>query len=420
MPFKDIHIVATEPQAAFYALTCRYPAFVGGYGSGKSETMLNQAIIDASMGADALVALYTTSYDQVRLNLGPRLLLKLQQFGIPYDYNKTENFITTHTPQFGNFVLRSLDAPERIIGYESFRAHIDEIDILPVHQANMAWDKILGRNRQVLNNNREAINRISAYSTPEGFKFLYNRWVKNKIDGYELIQASSRSNPKLRIDYIESLEASYPPHLVEAYIEGRFVNLTSGTIYKSFNRDTCNSTETVRPLETLYIGCDFNVTKMAAIVAVKRLNASYHVVNEFFNLYDTPDLIASIKSRYPLHHIVIYPDASGASRKSVNASVSDIALLELAGFEVRAPKRNPFVKDRILAANSAFHNKSLYINTAMCPNLTESLEHQAYADNGEPDKTSGHDHLNDALGYFVVYEMPVHRPVAEIFGSYVT
>jgi hypothetical protein len=38
-----------------------------------------------------------------------------------------------------------------------------------------------------------------------------------------------------------------------------------------------------------------------------------------------------------------------------------------------------------------------------CRKLIESLEMQSYSEKGEPDKTAGHDHMPDALGY------PCHR-----------
>jgi hypothetical protein len=47
------------------------------------------------------------------------------------------------------------------------------------------------------------------------------------------------------------------------------------------------------------------------------------------------------------------------------------------------------------------------INTDRCPHLTESLEQQAYDTNGEPDKTTGHDHTNDAAGYFINQRYPI-------------
>ena len=45
------------------------------------------------------------------------------------------------------------------------------------------------------------------------------------------------------------------------------------------------------------------------------------------------------------------------------------------------------------------------------------LEQQAYDDNGEPDKKSGHDHQNDATGYPIAYEMPIRKPVSNIVIS---
>jgi hypothetical protein len=52
------------------------------------------------------------------------------------------------------------------------------------------------------------------------------------------------------------------------------------------------------------------------------------------------------------------------------------------------------------------------VNTDACPTYTASLEQQAYDEHGEPDKKTGHDHTNDAGGYFVSFRWPVAKPVA--------
>lgn len=171
--------------------------------------------------------------------------------------------------------------------------------------------------------------------------------------------------------------------------------------------------------EPLYIGMDFNVGKMAAVAHVKREGMPC-AVDEIVNAYDTPDMIRRIKERYwkyeggkyrPTCQIRIYPDASGDSRRSVNASQTDIALLREAGFVVCVNSSNPPVKDRINAMNSMFCNalgeRRYKVNPDTCPSYTEALEQQPWAANGEPDKTTGHDHVNDAAGYFIVKEYPV-------------
>jgi hypothetical protein len=130
-------------------------------------------------------------------------------------------------------------------------------------------------------------------------------------------------------------------------------------------------------------------------------------------MYDTPEMIRIIQNRYGDHQVYIYPDASGKSRKTVDASKSDIALLEQAGFWVRVNKRNPMVKDRILAMNAALESGRVKVNAAKCQVTAECLEQQVYK-NGEPDKSNGRDHQNDATTYPIAYEMPIVKPVAHV------
>lgn len=408
-----IRISATKPQHDFHALTCKHPAFVAGFGSGKSETMLNQAIIDSSASSSSLIGIYEPTYDLVRLIVAPRLEQKLHDFGISYKYNKSENIVYTSSPNFGDFVLRTLDNPSRIVGYETYRAHIDEIDTLSEDKAREAWIKILARNRQAPLDIEKPFNRVSVYTTPEGFRFVYKTWKKNPKPDYEMIQASTLSNPYLPEDYVDALRAAYPEQLIDAYINGEFVNLTSGTVYNNYDRKLNDTNREWNGKEPVFIGMDFNVGQMAAVVHVKDPEGP-RAVDEISNGYDTPDMIRLIKERYRDCSIRVYPDASGGSRKSVDASKTDIALLEQAGFSVIYNKKNPFVKDRVLSMNLAFCNnsgeRSYLVNANKCPNYADCLEQQVWADNGEPDKKAGNDHMNDAGGYFVSFEYPIIKP----------
>ena len=112
--------------------------------------------------------------------------------------------------------------------------------------------------------------------------------------------------------------------------------------------------------------------------------------------------------------IRIYPDATGRGRKTVDASTSDIALLEAAGFVVYANKSNPLVKDRVISANNAFQTMRLFVNDEKCPELAKCFEQLAYNDNGEPDKKSNLDHLPDAGTYPIAYEMPIVKPATNL------
>lgn len=411
---RTLRMTMTQPQAEFFQLTEKYPLFCGGFGVGKTETLLNCALRDALESPKALIAMYEPTYDLVSMILAPRMEEKLTDLGLKYRYNKQKNIIRPLGGFCGSFVMRTLDNPARIIGYESYRAHVDEIDTLKPKHALEAWRKIIARNRQRPKGVESPFNRVSAYSTPEGFRFAYDTWVKNVKPGYRMIQAPTRSNPFLPADYIDSLRESYPPQLIAAYLEGQFVNLTSGSVYPEFSRTLNHLPAVALKDEPVHIGMDFNVNKMAAVVFVIRDDLPV-AVSELVNVRDTPKMAELIKSRFKDagHPVTIYPDASGQNTSSKGASVSDLSILRDAGFKVQAPSTNPRVKDRVNAVNALILNdkgiRRLKVNVNACPTYVEGLEQQCYDDHGEPDKSTGHDHTNDASGYFCNFKWPVKR-----------
>jgi hypothetical protein len=308
-----------------------------------------------------------------------------------------------------------MQLPQTIVGFKVGNALVDEIDVMDTNKASLAWNKIIGRLRW-----EDAPNRVSVTTTPEGYKFVYQRFVMDRTANYGLVQASTYDNEaNLPEGYIESLADTYNPELRAAYLNGQFVNLFSGTVYKSYERKKCASRETIQPRDRIAIGVDFNVTNMSAVCYVVRDNV-WHAVDELTGIYDTPELIATIKQKYPEHHIRVYPDASGASRKTVDASVSDISLLMSAGLAVYAHKSNPLVKDRVIAANVAFDKGLVKVNELLCPEYARCLEQLAYDANGAPDKKSNLDHLPDAGTYPIAYEMPVVKPAASLSIKFVS
>ena len=402
MPIK-----LTRPQWEFFHKTCRFPAFVAGYAAGKTECKLTCAMRDKFIdGPSSSIALYDPTYDLARLNTIPRLCEMLETMPVEWNHDKQSNIITIKN--YGQFIIRTLENPARIVAYEVWRSHVDELDTLREEQASDAWNRIIARNRQVLPSG--ATNRVSVYTTPEGFRYVYKRWVAQGGPDYQIVQAPTASNPHLPPGYIDSLRASYPAALLDAYLEGKFVNLTAGNVYNAYNRDRNRSRETVQAGEPLHIGVDFNVTNMSAVIHVIR-DGNPHAVAELVGLYDTPSLCEAIKGRYSAHHVTVYPDASGGARKTVNAAISDIVLMKQAGFTVRANASNPAIKDRVAAANLMFERGAYMVNPDTCREYTAALEQLAYDKNGLPDKSSGYDHIVDSATYAIAYLFPIQRRV---------
>lgn len=401
------------PQYQFVVSKAKFPAMVAGYGAGKTEAGVIRALRLKFEYPDQNVGYYLPTYDLIKQIVFPRIEELLVEYGYAYFLNTSDKELTIYGMK-GKMIFRTMDKPERIIGYEHAHAIVDELDTLKTDKAAEVWRKIVARNRQKTPDGSR--NTIAVATTPEGFKFVYDRWKRKPMKGSQIIKASTVSNAaNLPEDYIDTLRDTYTDAMLEAYIEGEFVNLTQGSVYPEFDRKLNACRSVVKSGETLHIGIDFNVGHMAAVVHVLR-DGQPRAVDEFVDLLDTPALIAAIQAKYQhegitqKHRVIAYPDATGKSRKSCNASQSDIALLKQARFMVLAKSTNPFVKDRVAAFNKLIHKggKRLYkVNIDACPHLVEGLEKQAYNKNGEPDKTSGIDHVIDAPGYFVAYRFPI-------------
>lgn len=403
-------IELSKEQYEFVSSPYKYSAFVAGYGSGKTFVGCSKTCIHFCKYPQINSGYFAPTYTDIRDIFYPSIEEVAALFGFDVDIkvgNKEVHFYRGRW-YYGTCICRSMNHPTSIVGFKIGHALIDELDVLPTEKAELAWNKIAARMRYNIDGLK---NSIDVTTTPEGFKFTYKKFVSEKTESYNVVHASTKSNAaNLPADYYKTLEETYPKSVRDAYLEGNFVNMVSGSVYGAFDRAAHNSNEKIRDGEPLYIGQDFNVCNMTSCVFVRRDNG-LHAVSELIGIYDTPDLIRVLKERFNGHAIQIYPDASGESRHSVNASESDISLLRQAGFVVRVNSRNPFVKDRVLSVNKAFELGKLHINIKTCKSVSEAIEKQAYDKNGEPDKKTGFDHAADAFGYPVVYEMPVVKPV---------
>ena len=419
----------TPPQEKFMMLGDKFPLFVAGFGSGKSTTECVSILNDLSIPHYGVMKIgaYAPTYDLLKLITIPYLCEYLEDMGIGFKLNRSDFILTLENDD--QIILRSLDNPARIVGYQTFRAHIDEIDTLTEVKATEAWNKVIARNRQMIpildsdfkpildDEGKEIghLNRVSAYTTPEGFRFAYKRWEKDPVDGYVKVKAATYSNPHLPADYVDSLRASYPAGLIDAYIEGEFVNLVGQSVYPKFNRELHDSKEVVKPHDILEVGMDFNVIHGAAVIHVLRDGVPY-AVDEIHGAYDTDEQIAILKQRYPAHVVNIYPDATGDKRTSSNTTQSDIAKLRAAGFNVFSDHANPPIKDRVMSYNAMIMNGlgeiRYYVNVDACPHLTNALEQQVWTENGVPDKSNGLDHIVDGGGYYIFYRFGITRAIA--------
>jgi hypothetical protein len=381
-----------------------------GYGAGKTRALCAKAVMLAAANQGFIGAVMEPTGPLIRDIWQTDFDDFLDAYGIPYTFRASPlPEYMLHLPGGDTKILcRSFENWSRIIGLNLAWVLADEIDTVTPSIANKAFPKILGRLRS------GNVRQFGAASTPEGFRWMWNTFgsdeAKARPDRH-LIKMRTADNPHLPPDFIERLEANYDPSLLRAYLDGEFVNLTTGQVYDRFDRVkhvTTAMPDTSR--EPLRIGVDFNVGNMSAVIAV-RLGNGLLVIDEIAGAHDTDALAQEIRRRHPQQQIYVYPDASGGSR-STNASQTDIQILESYGMSNQSPRSNPPVRDRVAAVQALLENGKGQVRLQVaehCKRVIECLELQCYSDKGEPDKDAGFDHMNDALGYLVWREFnPLH------------
>ena len=382
-------------QREFVKSTKLHTGIVGGYQSGKSLSASIKCITKLLIDPGVPIGYYLPTYSLIADMLIPRLKGLLEDLEIKYKVLlKESKFITP----YGEIWMRSMDNPDSIVSYSVGYSLVDEVDVVHSNKRDNAMKRISSRNSF----KKSTKNCIDFVSTPEGFGYMYNFFEKKANENKVLFRISTLDNAdNLGDGYIDGLREQYDPGQLDAYLLGKFVNLTSGSVYKNFERKQNHTDKGIKKHDVLHIGMDFNITKMSAVVHVMEGGIKYAVA-ELTNIYDTDAMIRIINDRYTGYKIVVYPDASGKNRNT--SGKSDVKLLIEAGYNIRVGGKNPFVRDRINAMNTAFFNGvkgiTYFVNTFNCPEYTEALEQISYK-NGEPDKTRDLDHITDGGGYFI-------------------
>ena len=467
----------TKPQAEFFSSKAKATAAVSGFGSGKTQATLYRlaSTMMEYPGADMLYAAPTTVL--IRDILWPKVHELFPQIGLDYTINKSEGIVHVHG--LGKIFCRSMDSPERLVGFEVLDAFLDELDILATDKGLDVFRKCKARMRQkVLHPSLRSIqqfknskrkltkkfkklrkqlyqadpeliskkgykkNQMFVSTTPEGFKATYELFKNNPISSSRLVEMSTYSNAhNLPDDYIDDLLESYPPALIKAYLLGKFVNLASDPVWTGYNTEF-NNAPNIEPdaMKPLIIGMDFNVGRGCAVVyqwhelpighpnnptstpfCPETLKTPWRVlvaVKEVVNTMDTPETLITLDEYFPKtvfqKERIVFPDASGKSRKSVNATISDLTLVRDAGYQIKKPNKNSNIKDRVASSNAAYYNAKgetkVYVNKANCPAYNDGLVQQTYNKNGLPNKGEKKgDDITDAGTYPLDYLFPIKR-----------
>lgn len=190
----------------------------------------------------------------------------------------------------------------------------------------------------------------------------------------------------------------------------------SGRVYYAFDRAVHVGEYKFNPQLPIYIGMDFNVDPMSAIICQEQSNGEVWVVDECIlygsNVQETSDELMRRYFRY-LDQISIYPDPAGNNRNH-DRGESSLDILREAGFSsIYFKRKHPLVADRVNAVNRLFRAADGTVRfrvDASCRKFIDAAEQVVYKEGSrEIDKSQGKEHPMDAFGYYADFRHPVRQ-----------
>lgn len=249
--------------------------------------------------------------------------------------------------------------------------------------------------------------------TPKGRNHFYDLWTQG-ADGnpdWYSFQYTTIDGGQVAPEEIEAAKRDLDERTFNQEYNAQFVNY-SGIIYYNFSREE-SVNRSADDGSMLHIGMDFNLDPMSAVVAI-RDGSTLKIIDEIV-IYgsNTDEIVDEIKTRFPSRQICVYPDPAARQRKTSAGGRTDLSILQNAGFAVKVRDKHSAIRDRINSVNarlkSADGQRHLVIDPR-CKQVIKSLERQTYKEGtSQPDKDSGFDHMNDALGYLIDFLYPIKR-----------
>ena len=330
---------------------------------------------------------------------------------IPYELNKAE-LVLVMKDAGSRIYFRAVDDFERLRGTNLAWFGLDEL----TYTAEESWLRLEGRLRD------PKAKRLCGFAvwTPKGFDWVYKRFIRDPVDGYEVILAKPYENKYVLDavpDFYDRLKSSYDAKFFEQEVLGQYLNVQAGMVYQGFSR-----ARSLKPLEVdndlpLFWALDFNVDPMSSVVVQKRRD-EVRVLDEIvLSRASTEEACDEFHARYPNHQagIVIYGDASG--QKLQTAGTTDYQIIReyfrrtaYRNLKFRVPASNPSVRERVALVNaklfSANEEVSLFVDPR-CKGLISDFEEVTFKPDSsiiDKEKDAKRTHLSDALGYLVWQE----------------
>ncbi len=261
-------------QRRFHDLACRFKGFSGPIGSGKSQALCQEAIRLSYLNPGRVGLLGAPTYPMLRDVTQATLFEILDANRIPYEQNKAENTIRMLDSR-SRILFRPVEEFERLRGTNLAWFGVDEL----TYTQEEAWQRLEGRLRD------PKATRLCGFGvwTPNGYDWVYRRFIRDRDAGYEVVLAKPKENRYLLAktpDFYLRLQDSYDESFYRQEVLGEYLAMDGSRVYSRVRphgacREPWRSSRTCR--------CCGRSTSMSipmSSVIVQKVGSRYHVLDE--------------------------------------------------------------------------------------------------------------------------------------------
>src|ERR1700680_1373920 len=183
--FRGIKYAPLPSQRRFHASAARFKGFSGPIGSGKSQALCQEAIRLSYVNPGRQGLIGAPTYPMLRDATLTSFLEVLAGNSIRHELNKSELVLVMRDTSSRIF-FRAVDDFERLRGTNLAWFGLDEL----TYTGEEAWLRLEGRLRDPKG------SQLCGFAvwTPKGFDWVYRRFIRDRVDGYDVIVAAAYEN----------------------------------------------------------------------------------------------------------------------------------------------------------------------------------------------------------------------------------
>jgi len=399
---EQLEATLTPPQREVYEAPQRFKMLCSGRRFGKTYLCIAR-LVNWAVEKPGRLCWYVTANYRMAKQIAWRQLKDMVPPSICVKRNESD--LSLELTNGSIIALRGAENPDALRGVSLSALVVDEA----AYVKQEAWEMVL---RPALSDQGGPAWFIT---TPAGLNWFHDLWEQAEGEddwiNFSFTTIEGGNVPK---EEIEAAKRTLDERTFRQEYLASFETL-SGRCFPDFDQD--NITESVSDtMGPILIGLDFNVGVMAGCIASK-VGDTLHIWDDIsVKNSNTDEVCQMLKQRFPDREIYVYPDPTGAARKTSAAGQTDHGIIRKYGFKCISPKSPWSVKDRLNATNWLIRNaegqRRMFVHPR-CKALIKSFKNTTFKEGSEDfviDKTAGVEHWIDGTGYLILSAMNQVRP----------